>query len=743
MTTVTARPALASGHDQLLAELAILDLLLEREVVRLRDSGLYVDSDFRGLYVADEQVDALLRTAPAAVPSARSARDLELTEAVAARRQALRAAEAAAREEGAALPLSALQREFDLDDDERALLLIGLACEIDLRYEHLFAYAQNDVTRKRPTVELALRLLADDLAGRARLRRCLTPQAPLLHHRLLTLAAEAQESQPPLLARYLKPEGRIVDHVLGIDAVDERLAPFTHPVRDLRPLSDLVVVPEVAEAVPSLVAALRHEPAVVLLRGPYGSGRSTLAGGIAAELGRPLLAADMRGAVRSEECCIATVFGLLAREARLRGAALLIENLEVLFEDEARAAPRARAVGARLATSGAPVFLASRNAWHPPPPWPDVPFVPLTLGPVPYPQRLEAWERAVGSAGTAPRVTGDVDAAELASKFGLTPGQVRDAVRDAGRTAALRPERRPLSSDDLHAAARRQSAHELGRYAQRIQPQRSWSDIVVRPKVQRELRAIELHVRHRAAVCDAWGFDRRLSLAGGVTVLFAGASGTGKTLAAEILARELRLELFKIDLAAVVSKYIGETEKQFDRVFATAQDSNAIVFFDEADATFGKRSEVGDAHDRYANIEVAYLLQKIEEYDGVVILATNLRRNMDEAFARRLEHTVEFAQPRAAERRRILDLLLPKGTPVGDDVDLDFLAERFELTGGNLRNVAVAAAFLASEEGTPISMRHLVLATARELEKLSRLPTRSDFGPYYPILHELTADGGA
>jgi SpoVK/Ycf46/Vps4 family AAA+-type ATPase len=262
----------------------------------------------------------------------------------------------------------------------------------------------------------------------------------------------------------------------------------------------------------------------------------------------------------------------------------------------------------------------------------------------------------------------------------------------------------------------------------------------VHPKVRRDLRHVELHIRHRTAVAAQWGFDRRLSLAEGVTVLFAGPSGTGKTLAAEVLAHELRLELFRVDLSAIVSKYVGETEKQLEQLFDTARDANAIVFFDEADATFGKRSEVGDAHDRYANIEVAYLLQKIEEYTGVVILATNLRRNIDEAFARRLDHTVEFTLPRTAERRRILDLLLGEQASAGGDVDLDldFVAERFDLTGGNLRNVVVAAAFFAADDGGPITTRHLVHATARELEKIGRLPTRSDFGPYFPLLHETT-----
>jgi SpoVK/Ycf46/Vps4 family AAA+-type ATPase len=203
-------------------------------------------------------------------------------------------------------------------------------------------------------------------------------------------------------------------------------------------------------------------------------------------------------------------------------------------------------------------------------------------------------------------------------------------------------------------------------------------------------------------------------------------------MAAEIVANELGLDLYKIDLANVVSKYIGETEQNLSRIFAAAD--NAILFFDEADALFGKRSEVRDAHDRYANIEVAYLLQRIEEFDGVVILATNLAKNVDDAFTRRMHHAVEFPFPDHDLRERIWLNVLPPEAPVARDVDLAFLAERFELAGGNIRNVAVAAATDAAQDGREIAMRHLVAATARELEKLGRLPSRADFGRYYSLI---------
>ena len=205
-------------------------------------------------------------------------------------------------------------------------------------------------------------------------------------------------------------------------------------------------------------------------------------------------------------------------------------------------------------------------------------------------------------------------------------------------------------------------------------------------------------------------------------------------MAAEIMANELGLDLYKIDLSTVVSKYIGETEKNLDKIFSEAQNSNSILFFDEADAVFGKRSEVRDSHDRYANIEVAYLLQKMEEYDGIVILATNLRKNLDEAFARRMHSSVEFPQPEEPDRLLIWQAVFPKEAPVSEEIDLRFMAQQFKITGGNVKNIALAAAFLAAGDGGTIRMEHLIRSTRREYQKIGRLCTEADFGPYFELV---------
>ena len=248
------------------------------------------------------------------------------------------------------------------------------------------------------------------------------------------------------------------------------------------------------------------------------------------------------------------------------------------------------------------------------------------------------------------------------------------------------------------------------------------------------LHSISAYLRHRDLVLSEWGYEKTVARTPGPEGAVRRRVRHGKTMAAQVLARDLGLDLFRIDLATVVSKYIGETEKNLDRIFGAAEGSNAILFFDEADALFGKRSEVKDAHDRYANIEVAYLLQKMEGYPGAVILATNFRQNIDDAFLRRLDFVVDFPFPEPEDRERIWRLVLPEAAPVADDIDVHFLAEQFKLSGGSIRNCSLAAAFLAADAAGGIGMRHLVRAVALEYSKLGRLTIEADFEHFHELI---------
>src|SRR6266851_4367384 len=337
------------------------------------------------------------------------------------------------------------------------------------------------------------------------------------------------------------------------------------------------------------------------------------------------------------------------------------------------------------------VVLVGARSWDPA--WArDVPF--LIDAPVPdAAQRAELWRRNLN--GDTPP---GLDLAGTMAQFRLTAEQVHRAARAARMEAHAREV--PLDEEELKAGARAQNAAGLERLARRIQPAVGFGDLVLPPDTMAQLKELLTRARYREQVLDIWKMGGPSARRRGLTALFAGPSGTGKTMAAEVLASELGLDLYTVDLATVVDKYVGETEKNLDRIFAEAERVNGVILFDEADALFGKRSEVSDAHDRYANVEVAYLLQRMELFDGIAILATNLRANLDEAFTRRL----------------------------------DFLAESFKLSGGAIRNIAVAAAYAAAEAGHPLDMGDLVRATQREYTKLGRMVVESEFGPYYRFL---------
>jgi SpoVK/Ycf46/Vps4 family AAA+-type ATPase len=267
-----------------------------------------------------------------------------------------------------------------------------------------------------------------------------------------------------------------------------------------------------------------------------------------------------------------------------------------------------------------------------------------------------------------------------------------------------------------------------------VKPIHCWDDLILPVATQTRIRELASAIRFRHVVYAEWGFERRIASGRGVKALFAGGSGTGKTMTASVIAQDLALDLYKIDLSSIVSKYIGETEKNLDRIFQAAQSSNAILFFDEADALFGKRSEVKDAHDRYANIEVSYLMQKVEDHEGIVILASNLSKNIDEAFSRRLHYVIDFPLPDEIHRERLWRSMFPPEAPLAKDLDWRFLAKQFSIAGGDIRNVALDAAFLAAQDGRVITMKQLVNAMARQMMKQGRIPSPTDFKQYHALI---------
>jgi DNA polymerase III delta prime subunit len=406
--------------------------------------------------------------------------------------------------------------------------------------------------------------------------------------------------------------------------------------------------------------------------------------------------------------------------AALEDRVLVMDRLGELAPADRRLLPDrlARVPGAVLCLEGAEEL-------------PALEYVPVMAVAVAMPSRQERaaiWSAALGGAEVEPQIS-------AAHRLALE--RIADGAWLAGAEASAAG-RAEVSRSDVEQGARAASISNLGDLAIQMAPDIGWDDLVLPERPLTLLRSLTAFLRHRDLVLDEWGFGRRSGRAQGLVAMFAGDSGTGKTLAARVLAAELGLELFRIDLATVVSKWLGETEKNLDRVFAAAQGANAVLFFDEADAVFGRRSDVQDSHDRYANLQTAYLLQRMEQHDGPVLLATNMRGNVDDAFLRRMDAVIEFPFPTAEFRLRLWELLLPPEAPRGDDVDLAFLAERFELSGGGIRNAAIAAAVLAASEGVAIGMAQLVRGVAMEYAKHGRLTLAADFERF----HGLVRSGG-
>jgi ATPase family associated with various cellular activities (AAA) len=577
--------------------------------------------------------------------------------------------------------LETIRAAFRLSPFECQVLLLAAGPELDGRFPALCAAANGDPARPWPTFGLALAALPGAHWS------ALAPGGPLRRWRLLELAGGG------LAAGQLRVDERVLHYLAGAGEHDAELGGLLSAVP---PDPDLP--PSHAEVAGRLVA-LWHGgdgglPPVPQLAGRPGAAKAAVAAAAAASLGLGLSVLDAR-LVPSDPREAWALARLLEREVVLGGTALLLDADET---DE----PERLAAAASLAEAvAAPLALAARER---------VPqrrrgAVALDVGrPTPAEQR-ELWSRLAGA---------DAPLDALAGEFDLDPPAIRAAVAAAGGPGGL------------WDACRAQARPRLGALAQRIAPSAGWDELVL-PQAQRALLGqLALHARHRLTVYERWGLRRGRRRGLGATALFSGPSGTGKTLAAEVLAGELDLDLHRIDLSSVVSKYIGETERNLRRVFDAADDGGSVLLFDEADALFGKRAEVKDSHDRYANIEVSYLLQRMEEHRGVAVLTTNMREALDLAFLRRIRFVIEFPFPDLALRAEIWRRAFPPETPTAG-LDPERLA-RLNLAGGAIRNIAVAAAFLAADDGGVVRMTHLLRAARVECAKLNQPFPAADLG---------------
>ncbi len=660
--------------------------------------------------------------------------------------QAAAALEAAAAVEPPPALLILAQR-FGLSRFERELLLLCASVELDTGSAALCACVQDDPNRPYPTFALALSLFADPAWD------VLSPERPLRYWRLIEIN---QPGAQPLTTSALRLDERILNYLKGLNYLDDRLAPLLVPFVGTTGAEELP--PSQAAAVSLAINHLQQGAAVVQLVGPDPVSQQLVAQVAAAALGLHLYRLPVE-LLPTQAADLETLARLWQRESILLPVALYLDAQEIDGPPpEGQTVSATSALHRFLGRSQGHFFLGTRE-------------IQPNLGPVtitvevdkPTPAEQQAiWADAL--AGEQLAVSDEQFAVEgpalLAGQFNLNGMTIRQIVRriitqsaeDSAEPSSFIPHPSSLIPQ-LWDACLLSARPRLDLLAQRLDAKATWDDLVLPEEETTLLRQIAEQVRQRSLVYDEWGFRARMNRGLGINALFAGESGTGKTMAAEVIANELRLNLYRIDLSAVVSKYIGETEKNLRRLFDAAEDGGAILFFDEADALFGKRSEVKDSHDRYANIEINYLLQRIEAYRGLAILATNMKSALDTAFMRRLRFIVNFPFPGTAERQAMWARVFPPSTPlVTDDllaamaqqVERGELAEevltslaqekldaarlaRLNLTGGSIHNVALSAAFLAAHAGTPVTMS-LVLAAARaEFRKLGRPLREADF----------------
>jgi hypothetical protein len=697
----------ASWH--LRAELTRILDALAGQLQRQRERGRTPAADaVRGMVIEEGETEGLV--AELAAELSRGERAGKQSASPRRLRQEIAEHADAAAGQGTSLPLRHAQKVFDLTPEEYDALVLAVAVEVEARFGRIVAYLNDHVGRTRPTVGLALSLAAAEADHGPPRWPVGLEDRPVFRDGLLEL-----EGEGPFPGLALRLSKGVLPRLLA--ASNEETSPeegwWSAHACDQDLLARLILPAAARASLAAWAGNVRahQDGAPLLLHGEPGSGRATAARAAAFVAGHPVVQVDLTAEGLADRLRVAR------REARWHGSALLLRvdpkpsPSGALFDWPAlwrSAGVEGRAI---IVVPSAAVADAVTGA-------PREPAV-VALTEPDIEARAALWRTLLPRGQTLSAA----DSENLAGRFEFGPGKIAHAVHRAVADLDLRPagERR-LDLPALMAAARDVDTASLGPLARKLPLPYERAELIVPPAVDAELNLAVAWVRHRHRVLHQWGFARRVSMGHGLTALFSGLPGTGKTMAAQILARELELDLFRVDLSQIMSKYIGETEKNLAAVFGARV---GILFFDEAEAILGKRSEVKDAHDRHANIEVGYLLQRMEEYDGVTILATNRVRDMDEAFLRRLHVVIDFPMPSVGDRLRIWKGMLPSAAAQEPDLDLAALAHDFEISGGEIKNAALAAAYLAAADGRPIAMEHLRRAATRELVKGGKVVERS------------------
>lgn len=696
---------MSTVFEELARRLRRTDLLLLRAVRRQRARpAIRAKGQFWGSVITDDEVDALLRThGEIDYPAAPDGLD----EAV--------AASAALRDDPNGR-FARLRRSFELDGDDADLVLLTIAPEISAGYGKIFAYLNDNLNQAFLTVDLATRVLRTARRERLGLQARLMPGAPLVKNRLLLL--NPPEGVETHTARRVHPAPRLLRWLLeeeelpsgsGFTPLDIRREPFI-PAPTRARIDDL--------------GDVFNKAVTVAVIGSTIGNRESTAMAIARRVGRLLVRVDL------ERCkqYLDEPWDLI-RELRLSGALPYLVNVDTAQEDPHL---RNQYVNLGSALSNIPFAVlvggsdrrALTNLLGN-----ERPSITVMVGKSTLEERTEAWTESLADRGWD-RQLGIGLAERFYSVGGTTIERVMDrAEAECGGKAA--------TEDALWAAARECSRPEFKGLALHIIPRYTWTDLILPDRIMGQLKMLVNYLSEQENVFHRWGASKIRPRGYGIRALFSGGPGTGKTMAAEVIAGSLGIDLFRVDLSSVVSRWVGETEKNLREIFDTAEGGNAVLLFDEADSLFGTRGDVKQAQDRFANQEVSYLLQRLEVFEGCAVLTTNLQENIDEAFLRRFSAVIEFPVPTPGERRKLWERAFPKEAPRGHDLDLDEISNQFILSGGNIINAAINACILASTDRSPVLMRHAVEAIGREMIKMGKQVSRVHFGRWYEFVKDL------
>ncbi len=699
--------------------LSFLQLILERKILWLRKQWNHDPiQNYRGMVISNAQIDWLLTDNNYIEEQGfyhDDSKAQKLTLKIEEEKSKLDIQSQHMKQSGTPSALDMLIQIYGLTQYDRMIMLLCAAPELDPSFEGLYAYIQDNATRKYVTAHLVFSLFSLDIETEQALYTSFFPDSPLFRYRLIERKG-ASDLTSSGASSPLRISPRINEFILGKNHPDERLSDIIAPVYPVEPLP--CPYEKIVSMLKTLIKRDIAQSSIPMFNftGSAHSGKTDVASKLCESLEIGLYRLKLKR-LQFSDLKLNDLIKILERECMLLPAALYIDASEIhgnndMLEDFFREIVERLNV---LLIIASPEPLQFEREFY------SVPVSKLSAK-----EQAVVWKKYLDGCGA--NMDNQVEA--IIEQFDFEPDMIKKAITTA-RTGICSGEGNSsdLTCKEIWQTCSDQCRQDLDMLAQRIIPCYSWQDIVLPNEILGQIKDIASQVEHRPLVYEKWGFGAKMSRGRGVNVLFSGPSGTGKTMAAEILAHHLNLDLYRIDLSSVVNKYIGETEKNLRRVFDAADRSGVILFFDEADALFGKRSEIKDSHDRYANIEIDYLLQRMEDYRGLAILATNMKSLLDQALFRRMRFHVEFPFPNATARQRIWQKSFPSQAKAGK---LDFtLLARLEIPGGNIKNIVLNAAFLAANNGHSIQMSHILCATKREYNKIGKMILESEFGPYY------------